>query len=166
MFRWPMEIFSASSKCLQYRNDFNPYLNRNYIPQVALTFLMFLGEFFCFLVYKFTYCLLRRRNVSVPLYIRYIYQLLVLVMEILIINFPQDGSENTNLLTSGDREFRPLAMLLPACLSAITTVLLLTGLYLTYASSFQAIRSKYKWVVYFIGKSGTKMSLQMTIFLL
>lgn len=55
----------------------------------------------------------------------------------------QDGSEDTHVLTSGDREFKPLKMLLPALLDAISTILLLTGFYLTYVSSYQMIRSKY-----------------------
>uniref|UniRef100_T1PMU8 Multidrug resistance efflux transporter n=1 Tax=Musca domestica TaxID=7370 RepID=T1PMU8_MUSDO len=92
---------------------------------VALTFLMFLGECICFLIYKTIFALLRRRN---------------------------DGSEDNNLLTSGDREFRPMAMLLPAFLNTITTVMLLTGLYLTYASSFQAIRCS---TIIFIGLFGS-----------
>ncbi|XP_075146414.1 transport and golgi organization 9 [Haematobia irritans] len=92
---------------------------------VFLTFLMFLGEFFCFVIYKFTYCILRRRN---------------------------DGSEDSNLLTGGDRSFRPMDMLLPAFLNTITTIILLTGIYLTYASSFQAIRSS---TIVFVGLFGS-----------
>lgn len=87
---------------------------RSFQHPVVLTFLMFAGEFLCFLIFKAIFCFLQRRN---------------------------DGSENNNLLTSGDREFKPLNMLLPAFLDALSTILLLTGLYLTYVSSYQMIRS-------------------------
>ncbi|XP_065354996.1 solute carrier family 35 member F6 [Calliphora vicina] len=92
---------------------------------VVLTFLMFAGEFLCYLFYKTIFFILRRRN---------------------------DGSEDTNLLTRGDREFKPLNMLLPAFLDAISTILLLTGLYLTYVSSFQMIRSS---SIIFVGLLGS-----------
>lgn len=97
---------------------------------------MFAGEFLCYLFYKAIYCILRRRNVSLFCFF------LAFFSTICFYCF-QDGSEDTNLLTSGDREFKPINMLLPAFLDAISTILLLTGLYLTYVSSFQMIRSKF-----------------------
>ncbi|KAM7361005.1 transport and golgi organization 9 [Cochliomyia hominivorax] len=100
---------------------------------VVLTFLMFTGEFLCYLLYKIIFFFLRRRN---------------------------DGSENTNLLTSGDREFKPINMLLPAFLDAISTILLLTGLYLTYVSSFQMIRSS---TIIFVGLLGSILMNQTLI---
>ncbi|XP_013104171.2 solute carrier family 35 member F6 [Stomoxys calcitrans] len=92
---------------------------------VFLTFLMFLGECLCLVIYKIAYCFLRRRN---------------------------NGSEDSNLLTSGDREFRPMDMLLPAFLNTIATILFVSGIYLTYASSFQAIRCS---TIIFIGLFGS-----------
>ncbi|KNC23705.1 hypothetical protein FF38_01213 [Lucilia cuprina] len=92
---------------------------------VVLTFLMFAGEFLCYVLYKTIFCFLRQRN---------------------------NGSEDTNPLTSGDREFKPLNMLLPAFLDAISTILFLTGLYLTYVSSFQMIRSS---AIIFVGLMGS-----------
>ncbi|TMW52383.1 hypothetical protein DOY81_002550 [Sarcophaga bullata] len=98
---------------------------RHFQHPVILTFLMFAGEFLCYLFFKLIFLILRRRN---------------------------DGSEDTNLLTSGDREFKPSSMLLPAFLDAISTILLLTGLYLTYVSSYQMIRSS---AIIFVGLLGS-----------
>ncbi|EDW14062.1 solute carrier family 35 member F6 [Drosophila mojavensis] len=80
---------------------------------VVLTLLMFLGEYLCFVVYKIVHLLLARRSL---------------------------GSESDLILTSGSNEFHPLSMLLPSFLRTIASILLFTGLYLTYATSFQMIR--------------------------
>lgn len=81
---------------------------------VFLTILMFTGELICYMIFKFMYCFLRRRG---------------------------DGSEIVNFFTNGDQDFRPTKMIYPALLHSTASTLLFTGLYLTYASSFQMIRS-------------------------
>ncbi|EDW66647.1 solute carrier family 35 member F6-like [Drosophila virilis] len=80
---------------------------------VFLTLLMFVGEFLCFGVYKVVYALMSRRGLS---------------------------TDQNLVLTSGSNEFHPFSMLLPSFLRTIASILLFTGLYLTYATSFQMIR--------------------------
>ncbi|KAM8704132.1 hypothetical protein ACLKA7_008698 [Drosophila subpalustris] len=80
---------------------------------VVLTMLMFLGEFLCFGVYKVVHTLMSRRGMS---------------------------AEQDHILTRGSCEFHPLSMLLPSFLRTIASILLFTGLFLTYATSFQMIR--------------------------
>ncbi|KAH8359308.1 hypothetical protein KR093_005723 [Drosophila rubida] len=80
---------------------------------VALTLLMFLAEFLCFGIYKLINAVIRRRGLN---------------------------TEQDHILIRGSNEFHPLIMLLPAFLRTIASILLFTGLYLTYATSFQMIR--------------------------
>ncbi|XP_030572203.1 solute carrier family 35 member F6 [Drosophila novamexicana] len=80
---------------------------------VFLTLLMFLGELLCFGVYKVVYALMSRRGLS---------------------------TDQNLVVTSGSNEFHPFSMLLPSFLRTIASILLFTGLYLTYATSFQMIR--------------------------
>ncbi|KAH8307673.1 hypothetical protein KR044_008691 [Drosophila immigrans] len=80
---------------------------------VALTLLMFLAEFLCFGVYKLINIVITRHRLN---------------------------AEQDHILTRGNNEFHPLIMLLPALLRTIASILLFTGLYLTYATSFQMIR--------------------------
>uniref|UniRef100_A0A1A9ZJP6 Uncharacterized protein n=1 Tax=Glossina pallidipes TaxID=7398 RepID=A0A1A9ZJP6_GLOPL len=56
---------------------------------VFLTMIMFAGELVCYMIYKCTYCVLRRRG---------------------------DGSEIVNFFTNGDQDFRPSKMMYPAFL--------------------------------------------------
>ncbi|XP_030374034.1 solute carrier family 35 member F6 [Scaptodrosophila lebanonensis] len=86
---------------------------RRFQHPVVLTLLIFLGQLLCFFVYKLTYHFVSRRGL---------------------------GADQDHILTRGSREFQPLSMLLPCCLDTIATILLFTGLYLTYATSFQMIR--------------------------
>lgn len=79
---------------------------------VLFTLLMFLGEFLCFIIYNVAHIILHRRGRS---------------------------DELEHILTRGE-EFKPLKMLLPSLLETVASILLFTGLYLTYASSFQMIR--------------------------
>ncbi|XP_062126558.1 solute carrier family 35 member F6 [Drosophila sulfurigaster albostrigata] len=80
---------------------------------VAMTLLMFLAEFLFFGVYKLISAVVSRRGLN---------------------------AEQDHILTRGSNEFHPLVMLLPAFLRTLTSILLFTGLYLTYATSFQMIR--------------------------
>ncbi|XP_017111213.1 solute carrier family 35 member F6 [Drosophila elegans] len=80
---------------------------------VVFTLLMFLGEFLCFLVFKLIRLISSRRGSIADL---------------------------DNILTQDSSEFRPLSMLLPTVLDVVASILLFTGLYLTYATSFQMIR--------------------------
>ncbi|KAH8280082.1 hypothetical protein KR018_004664 [Drosophila ironensis] len=80
---------------------------------VVFTLLMFLGEFLCFLVFKLARLVSCRRG---PV------------------------AELNNILSQDSSEFSPLSMLLPTLLDVISSILLFTGLYLTYATSFQMIR--------------------------
>ncbi|XP_017041160.1 solute carrier family 35 member F6 [Drosophila ficusphila] len=80
---------------------------------VVFTLLMFLGEFLCFLVFKVIRLISNRRGTI---------------------------SDLDSILTPDSTEFSPLSMLLPTVLDAVSSILLFTGLYLTYASSFQMIR--------------------------
>lgn len=88
---------------------------RNFQHPVFLTALMFLGQLFLLLIYESVNCFLRHRR---------------------------DGSENDNLITrfQVSSEFSKFSFVLPATLDVIASMLLFTGLYLTYASSFQIIR--------------------------
>uniref|UniRef100_A0A0K8UDJ8 Transmembrane protein C2orf18 n=1 Tax=Bactrocera latifrons TaxID=174628 RepID=A0A0K8UDJ8_BACLA len=86
---------------------------RRFQHPVVQTALMFLGQFLCFVFYKAAYFFLQRRGT---------------------------GAEGENVLTRGGREFSPLQLFLPAALDVIASVILLTGLYLTYVSSFQMLR--------------------------
>uniref|UniRef100_A0A6P4ETL0 Solute carrier family 35 member F6 n=1 Tax=Drosophila rhopaloa TaxID=1041015 RepID=A0A6P4ETL0_DRORH len=81
---------------------------------VVFTLLMFLGEFLCFLVFK----LIR-----------------------LISSWRGPIADLDSILTQDRSEFSPLSMLLPTVLDAVASILLFTGLYLTYATSFQIIRA-------------------------
>ncbi|XP_017076870.2 solute carrier family 35 member F6 [Drosophila eugracilis] len=80
---------------------------------VVFTLLMFLGEFLCFIVFKLIRLISNRRGVIADL---------------------------DSILTQDSSEFGPLSMLLPTVLDAVASILLFTGLYLTYATSFQMIR--------------------------
>lgn len=80
---------------------------------VVLTMLMFLGEFLCFGVYKLFHTVMTRRGLS---------------------------GEQDHILTRGSNELHPISMLLPSLLRTIASIVLFTGLYLTYATSFQMIR--------------------------
>ncbi|KAH8242690.1 hypothetical protein KR032_001185 [Drosophila birchii] len=80
---------------------------------VVFTLLMFLGEFLCFLAYKLIRLISSRRGPS---------------------------TELDSILAHGSNEFSPLSMLLPTVLDVVASILLFTGLYLTYATSFQMIR--------------------------
>ncbi|XP_016996860.2 solute carrier family 35 member F6 isoform X2 [Drosophila takahashii] len=80
---------------------------------VVFTLLMFLGEFLCFLVFKLIRLISNRRGVI---------------------------SDLDTILTPDSSEFSPLSMILPTVLDTIASILLFTGLYLTYATSFQMIR--------------------------
>ncbi|XP_053966719.1 solute carrier family 35 member F6 [Anastrepha ludens] len=86
---------------------------RRFQHPLVQTALMFLGEILCFFVYRIVYFFLQRRGL---------------------------GAEGENIITRGEREFSPLRLLVPAILDAIASVMLLTGLYLTYVSSFQMLR--------------------------
>ncbi|XP_036336848.1 solute carrier family 35 member F6-like [Rhagoletis pomonella] len=86
---------------------------RRFQHPLVQTALMFLGEFLCFVIYKIAYFFLQRRGT---------------------------GAEGENILTRGEREFSPIHLLLPAVLDAIASAMMLTGLYLTYVSSFQMLR--------------------------
>lgn len=74
---------------------------------------MFFGEFLCLLTFKTVFGLLRRRN---------------------------DGSEDTNHLVKGNRQFSAFLLLPPALCDMTATSIMYTGLNLTYASSFQMLR--------------------------
>lgn len=102
---------------------------------VVLTLLMFLGEFLCFAVYKVIHVLLSRRGVSNkrPL-------IRLNLQEILSIYSQPFSAEQEHILTRGTNQLHPLSMLLPSLLRTIASILLLTGLFLTYATSFQMIR--------------------------
>ncbi|KAH8354358.1 hypothetical protein KR084_009009 [Drosophila pseudotakahashii] len=80
---------------------------------VVFTLLMFLGEFLCFVVFKLIRLISNRRGVI---------------------------SDLDSILTPDSSEFSPLSMILPTVLDTIASILLFTGLYLTYATSFQMIR--------------------------
>ncbi|KAH8313719.1 hypothetical protein KR067_010818 [Drosophila pandora] len=80
---------------------------------VVFTLLMFLGEFLCFVVFKIIRLFSCRRG---------------------------GVSELDNILGQESSEFTPLSMLLPTLLDVVASILLFTGLYLTYATSFQMIR--------------------------
>lgn len=80
---------------------------------VVFTLLMFLGEFLCFAVFKVIRLISNRRGVI---------------------------SDLDSILSQDSSEFRPVSMLLPTLLDAAASILLFTGLYLTYATSFQMIR--------------------------
>ncbi|SPP84494.1 solute carrier family 35 member F6 [Drosophila guanche] len=80
---------------------------------VVFTMLMFLGEFLCFIAFKVGRLVVNRRG---------------------------PGAELDSILTQVSGEFHPLSMLLPTMLDAMASILLFTGLYLTYATSFQMIR--------------------------
>lgn len=54
----------------------------------------------------------------------------------------QDGSEDTQGLTKGNRDFSPLVFLIPAMCDLVATSIMYVGLNLTYASSFQMLRGK------------------------
>lgn len=47
------------------------------------------------------------------------------------------------MLTRGGREFSPMSLLFPALCDTAASIMLFTGLYLTYATSFQMIRGIY-----------------------
>ncbi|EDV30249.1 uncharacterized protein Dana_GF23188 [Drosophila ananassae] len=81
---------------------------------VVFTLLMFLGEFLCFVVFKIIRVFSCRRGGPV--------------------------GELDNILGQESSEFTPLSMLLPTLLDVVASILLFTGLYLTYATSFQMIR--------------------------
>ncbi|EDV94960.1 solute carrier family 35 member F6 [Drosophila grimshawi] len=81
---------------------------------VFLTLLMFLGEFLCFAVYKLIHALMSRRG--------------------------HFDSEEDHILIRGSTEFQAFSMLLPSLLRSVASILLFTGLYLTYATSFQMLR--------------------------
>lgn len=74
---------------------------------------MFFGEFLCLVTFKLVYYSLRRRN---------------------------DGSENENGLTKGNRYFSPFTLYVPAICDMVATSLMYIGLNLTFASSFQMFR--------------------------
>uniref|UniRef100_A0A1B0GCX8 Uncharacterized protein n=1 Tax=Glossina morsitans morsitans TaxID=37546 RepID=A0A1B0GCX8_GLOMM len=101
---------------------------------VFLTMIMFAGELVCYMIYKCTYCILRLRG---------------------------DGSEIVNFFTNGDQDFRPSKMIYPAFLHGIASVLLFTGLYLTYASSFQMIRSS--CIIFAAFASGIQFNTTLTV---
>lgn len=63
-------------------------------------------------------------------------------IEIFFFTIFQNLSEDEHLLTRGGREVILSKFLLPALLDAVACILMFTGLYLTYASSFQMIRGK------------------------
>ncbi|XP_016961055.1 solute carrier family 35 member F6 [Drosophila biarmipes] len=80
---------------------------------VVFTLLMFLGEFLCFVVFKLIRLISNRRGTIADL---------------------------DSILTPDSSEFSPLSMILPTVLDTVASILLFTGLYLTYATSFQMIR--------------------------
>ncbi|KAH8417390.1 hypothetical protein KR222_010155 [Zaprionus bogoriensis] len=100
---------------------------------VVLTLLMFLGELVCFAVYKLMHTLMSLRG---PF-----------------------SAEQEHILTRGSNQLHPLSMLLPALLRTIASILLFTGLFLTYATSFQMIRGV---ALIFVGFFGT-MFLNQTL---
>jgi len=55
-------------------------------------------------------------------------------------SFLQLSGEQDHILTRGSNELHPFTMLLPSLLRTIASIVLFTGLYLTYATSFQMIR--------------------------
>ncbi|XP_068157846.1 solute carrier family 35 member F6 [Drosophila tropicalis] len=59
---------------------------------------------------------------------------------------------NEDQLLHDRAEFKPLRILLPALLDAVASITLFTGLYLTYATSFQMIRAS---AMIFVGFFGT-----------
>lgn len=61
---------------------------------------------------------------------------------IYLFSFFQTGAEGENVLTRGGREFSLLQLFLPAAFDVTASVILLTGLYLTYVSSFQMLRGE------------------------
>ncbi|CAD6991457.1 unnamed protein product [Ceratitis capitata] len=90
---------------------------RRFQHPLVQTAFMFLGEFLCFItvfIYKGIFSFLRRRG--------------------------QMSAEDENILTRGEFELSPLRLFLPAALDVIASIMLLTGLYLTYVSSFQMLR--------------------------
>ncbi|XP_037897926.1 uncharacterized protein LOC119642731 [Glossina fuscipes] len=100
---------------------------------VFLTMIMFAGELVCYVIFKCMYCFLRRRG---------------------------DGSEIVNFFTNGDQDFRPSKMFYPAFLHGIASILLFNGLYLTYASSFQMIRSS--CIIFVAFASGIQFNTTLT----
>lgn len=55
--------------------------------------------------------------------------------------FLQDGSEDVNTFTKGNRDnFNPLILFVPAFCDMVATSTMYVGLNLTYASSFQMLR--------------------------
>lgn len=102
---------------------------------VVLTLLMFLGEFLCFAVYKVINVLLSRRGVSNRrqlIRLNYLYMMYIYSQPF--------SAEQEYILTRGTNQLHPLSMLLPSLLRTIASILLFTGLFLTYATSFQMIR--------------------------
>ncbi|XP_017129976.1 solute carrier family 35 member F6-like [Drosophila elegans] len=81
---------------------------------VVFTLLMFLGEFLCFGIIKVIRMISRVRDTITDL---------------------DSSSEDSDIA-----EFCPLTMILPTLLDAVASILLFSGLHLTYASSFQMIR--------------------------
>ncbi|XP_066997027.2 solute carrier family 35 member F6 [Anabrus simplex] len=82
---------------------------------------MFLGEMLCLLVFKCVYYYYWRK---------------------------QDGSQDVQTLTKGNRNFNPLILLPPALCDMCATSVMYIGLTLTYAASFQMFRGA---VIVFVG---------------
>ncbi|KAH8369468.1 hypothetical protein KR009_011946 [Drosophila setifemur] len=99
---------------------------------VVFTLLMFFGEFLCFVAYKLIRLISSRRGVSA--------ELLTKRDKLVIRYLPQPVGELDSILGQGSSEFSPMSMLLPTVLDVVSSILLFTGLYLTYATSFQMIR--------------------------
>lgn len=75
--------------------------------------IMFAGEFLCVVVFRLLFCYMKRKN---------------------------DGSEDQNALTKGNRTFNRFVLLPPAMCDLVATSTMYVGLILTYASSFQMLR--------------------------
>lgn len=88
---------------------------------------MFLGEFMCLVTFKIVYWTLRRRRVSLDKKISIANIMFVVRILSGYYYIQQDGSEDTNGLVKGNRDFNPFILYVPAICDMVGESLRITS---------------------------------------